>query len=93
MFGIQSSCLFSGDLFHAWDEDSGFQTVVVRYCEYRVVPLRYWEFSYEVNGYSLERRSFRFSPDGLERCFSGAVVDLMPLTFGASLHVIRYFSA
>jgi hypothetical protein len=66
---------------------------VVRYCEYGVISLQHGEFSDEVNGYSFERRSFQFGPDGLKRCFSGMVIDFVLLTFGTSFYIVRYFSA
>jgi hypothetical protein len=66
---------------------------MVRDCEYGVIPLRYWEFGYEVDCYSFERRSFRFSPDGLKRRLGGVVVNLMSLAFGAPLYIVRYFLA
>jgi hypothetical protein len=65
MFGVQGGCLFSRDFFHTWDEDSGFRTVVVRDCEYGVVPLRYWEFSYEVYMATVSKGvASGFAPDG-----------------------------
>src|SRR6266702_861296 len=90
MLDNQPRRFFCRHTFLAGDEQCSLRAVMVCYREYGVVPLRDRKLSDKVKRDCFERHSFVYRKYGRECGFCRSGIDFIPLTFCASLDVVRY---
>ena len=90
MFDVQFSCPFCCDFFIAWDENGGLGAVVVRHSEDGIVAFRGRQFGNKVQCDGFKGQCVDLWGDWHQGGVRWMVVDLVALTFHASLNVLQY---
>src|ERR1700677_1193367 len=89
VFKVQCCGAFGGYFFIAWYKYRCFRAVVVRYCEYRIIPRRYRQLNDEVKCDRFKWHRLWSWIDRLQWCFCGTIIDFHPLAVGASFDVVN----